>query len=41
MIAVEERLALLPAEYLERLAGQLAVDAPNQVRLPGAVVFIC
>src|SRR5262245_15686932 len=41
MVAVEELLALLPAEYLERLAGHLAVDAPNQVRLPGPVVFVC
>jgi Transposase DDE domain len=41
MIAVEELLGLLPAEYLERLAGHLAVDAPNQVRLPGPVVFVC
>lgn len=41
MVPLADLLDLLPQEYLEQLAVQLKVDAPNQVRLPGAIVFVC
>lgn len=41
MVAVTELLSLIPAAYLEQLAVEVKVDAPNQVRLPGPVVFTC
>jgi hypothetical protein len=38
---VEELLELLPAGLLDRLALNLKVNAPNQIRLSGQTVFVC
>jgi hypothetical protein len=41
MIPVEELLALFPPKLLDGLAVSYAVNAVNQVRLPGQKVFVC
>jgi hypothetical protein len=41
MIALAQFDALLPQELLAHLAAATHCDAPNQVRLPGRVVFLC
>lgn len=41
MIPLEKLQKLLPPRLLDTLAVELAVNAPNQVRLPGQAVFLC
>lgn len=41
MIPLEKFQELFPPRLLDTLAVKLAVNAPNQVRLPGQAVFLC
>jgi hypothetical protein len=41
MIPVESLLTLFPSHLLDRLAFAYAVNARNQIRLPGQTVFVC
>src|SRR2546429_9769831 len=40
-VPLEPLLALLPLELLDRLAVQFRVNAVNQIRLSGQLVFLC
>lgn len=40
-VPLEKLLALLPVDLLDRLALQYRVDAVNQIRLSGPLVFLC
>ena len=41
MVPLEKLQELLPPRLLDKLALELEVNAPNQVRLPGQAVFLC
>ena len=41
MIPIQRVLKLIPPSYLEKLGMDMGVNACNQVRLPGHVVFVC
>lgn len=41
MLALEELYTLVSPQELERLSVRYAVDAHNQVKLPGTAVFVC
>jgi hypothetical protein len=41
MIPLDQLLALLPGQLLDRLAVQFAVNKANQVKLRGQTVFLC
>src|SRR5687768_8983831 len=40
-VPLQKLLTLLPVELLDRLAVQFRVNASNQVRLSGQLVFLC
>ena len=41
LVSLEKLNTLLPSQHLEKLALKANVDAKNQVRLTGKLVFLC